>query len=190
VVRCFVADDHAAVRAGLLALLRSEPGFVPIGAGASAADALEKLQHLRADLALVDYHLPDRDGLALCCDVKALTPAPSVVIYSAFAGPRLSVAATVAGADAVLAKGASVEKMFELLRSVARGSLSSPDKPPQGVDVLMELLEPADLPIFGMAMARTPLEEMAAVAGENVATVRGKIRAIVGKLAPTHADGG
>ena len=189
-VRCFVTDDHAAVRAGLLALLRSEPGFVPVGASGNAANALGELQRRHADLALVDYHLPDCDGLALCCDLKALSPAPRVVIYSAFAGPRLTVAATVAGADAVLAKGAPVDDMFELLRCVARGVVISPGKPASAEADWMKLLEPADLPIFGMAMARTPPEEMAAVIGENVTTVRGRIRAIVGKLAPGPAGAG
>lgn len=187
-VRCYIADDHAAVRAGLLALLRSEPGFVPVGASASASAALSGLQRGDADLALVDYHLPDRDGLALCCDLKALSPAPSVVIYSAFAGPRLSVAATVAGADAILNKGAPVEDMFELLRGVVRGNVIAPANAVAGGEAWTKLLEPADLPIFGMAMARTPPEEMAVVTGETISAVRGRVRSIVGKLAPSPRE--
>ncbi len=185
-VSCFIADDHPAIRTGLLGLLRSEPGFVPVGSSGRANDAYEELRRRHVDLALLDYHLPDRDGLALCCDLKSLDPAPRVVIYSAFAGPRLALAAAVAGADAVLAKGAPVDDMFALLRAVARGEAGPPADSSAIVDSCVEILDPSDLPIFGMALAGTPPEEMATVTGEDVDVVRGRIRALVGSLAPEY----
>jgi DNA-binding NarL/FixJ family response regulator len=185
VIRCVVADDHPAVRAGLVGLLRSEPGFVPVGAVGTAADALHEVKLQGPDLALIDYNLPDRDGLQLCCELKELSDPPRVVLYSAFAGPRLSLAATVAGAEAVVAKGAPVDEMFELLRAVGRGTVTSPQAPPAVVERCVERLDPSEMPVFGMAMARTPLEEVAVVTGEELGTVRRRIRALVERLAPT-----
>jgi DNA-binding NarL/FixJ family response regulator len=183
-LRCVVADDHPAVRAGLVGLLRSEPGFVPVGAVGTAGDALRRVRSERPDLTLIDYNLPDRDGLLLCCEVKALPSPPRVVLYSAFAGPRLAVAAIVAGADAVLAKGAPVDEMFDVLRAVARGASTSPHAQPAVVERCVAGLEPSEIPIFGMAMARTPVAEIAAVTGEDIDAVQLRLRALVGRLAP------
>jgi DNA-binding NarL/FixJ family response regulator len=183
-LRCVVTDDHPAVRAGLIGLLRSEPGFVVVGAAGSATDALQRVRNETPDLALVDYNLPDCDGLQLCCDLKALPSPPRVVVYSAFAGPQLSVAGIVAGADAVLAKGAPVDEMFELLRAVGRGTLTSPDVQPAVVEGCIGRLEESEIPIFGMAMARTPLPEIAAVTGEKVDAVRLRLRCLVRRLGP------
>jgi DNA-binding NarL/FixJ family response regulator len=183
-IRCIVADDHPAVRAGLVALLRSEPGFVPLGAAGTAADAMREVELRTPDLALIDYNLPDRDGLALCCDLKACSNPPRVVVYSAFAGPRLSLAAIVAGADAVVAKGTPVDEMFTLLRAVGRGALTKPDAPAAVVERGVERLDPAEIPIFGMAMAGTPVAEIAAVTGDDLDGVRTRIRMLVQRLAP------
>jgi DNA-binding NarL/FixJ family response regulator len=107
-----------------------------------------------------------------------------VVLYSAFAGPRLAVAAIVAGADAVLAKGAPVDEMFDVLRAVARGASTSPHAQPAVVERCVAGLEPSEIPIFGMAMARTPVAEIAAVTGEDIDAVQLRLRALVGRLAP------
>jgi DNA-binding NarL/FixJ family response regulator len=183
-IRCIVADDHPAVLAGLVGLLRSEPGFVPVGAAATAAEARREVEQREPDLALVDYNLPDQDGLTLCCDLKAGPSPPHIVLYSAFAGPRLSLAAVVAGAEAVLAKGAPVDEMFTLLRAVGRGGFARRDVPLAVVERSVERLEPAEIPIFGMAMAGTPVTEIAAVTGDDVERVRARIRALVQRLAP------
>src|SRR5918999_948512 len=93
-IRVLVVDDHPAVRAGLVAMLRSEPGLVPVGAVGSA-----ELARDGTDVLLVDYDLPDSDGLTLCWDAKCREDPPAVLVYSAFARPRLTIAATLAGAD-------------------------------------------------------------------------------------------
>lgn len=157
---------------------------MPVGASGLAADSLRELTGRPVDLALIDFHLPDGDGLSLCCDLQALPEAPRVVIYSAFAGPRLAVAAAVAGAAAVLPKGEPVDKMFALLRSVAAGGVVSPTAPPELLERWRAGLDAADMPVLGMSMARTPPEEIAAVTGEDLDAVRTRIRRIASSLAP------
>ena len=103
-IRVLVVDDHPAVRAGLAGLLRSEPGLICLATAESAAAGMEAARRMAPAIVLVDYDLPDRDGLTLCSDLKALERAPGVIVYTAFARPRLLVAAAVARADAMLDK--------------------------------------------------------------------------------------
>lgn len=48
-----VVDDHPAVRAGVMALLRREPGIVPLAAAPGMQEALIHAQRSRPDVALV-----------------------------------------------------------------------------------------------------------------------------------------
>jgi DNA-binding NarL/FixJ family response regulator len=181
-MRVLVVDDHPAVRAGLLSLLRSEPGIVPVAAVATAADALAESERSWPDAALVDYELPDADGLQLCCDLKAQPSAPAVVLYSAYVRPRLVPAALVAGVDAMLDKGLPSEELFEVLRSVARGEADPPTAPAEVIERCVAELDPEDIPLFGMALSGTPVVEIAAVVGDEIPETRARLRDLVARL--------
>src|SRR6185436_1136271 len=106
-IRVLVVDDHPAVRQGIEAMLGHEDGIVCIGTAASAGEAHElwpAAERLPADVVVVDRHLPDEDGLSLCLWLRTRTPAPAVVIYSAFADEALVLPAVVAGACALIGK--------------------------------------------------------------------------------------
>jgi DNA-binding NarL/FixJ family response regulator len=181
-IRVLVVDDHPAVRAGVVSLLRSEPGLVPVGAVGSAELALRRLARGATDVLLVDYDLPDSDGLALCWDAKTREDPPAVLIYSAFARPRLMIAATLAGADGVLDKGAPPEQLFELLRVVARGGRAIPRVAPELLKRCVAELDQDDIPLFGMAFNRIPVAEIAAVVSLDIEATRARLRALMERL--------
>src|SRR5689334_15494390 len=104
-IRVAIADDHPAVRVGLQAALRAEPGLVPVGMAGTPAELEPLLYRTRPDVVLLDYHLPNADGLTICRRLKADPPAPAVLLYSAFADESLTVPALVAGADGIVHKG-------------------------------------------------------------------------------------
>src|SRR4051812_24421207 len=83
-VRVLVVDDHAAVREGVRAMLGAEPDLDPVAVAATAGDAAELAAAERPDVILVDYHLPDEDGLSLCLHLKSRPPAPAPPAYPAF----------------------------------------------------------------------------------------------------------
>src|ERR687886_832916 len=92
-----LVDDHEAVRAGLGALLREElasPDLIAVGGVGAALEAAERDG---PELAIIDYRLPDGDGLSLCLRLKCAPRAPAVLIYSAFADGQLAVLGGVAG---------------------------------------------------------------------------------------------
>jgi DNA-binding NarL/FixJ family response regulator len=183
VIDVLIVDDHTAVRAGLLALLRGEPGIVPVGAARGIEDALVAVEHSRPDVALVDYDLVDGDGLTLCHELKSRAAAPRVLIYSAFAHDGLSLAARVAGADGLLSKGVPPEELFDTIRSLAAGRLAPPAATLEEVAIGAARLDHPDLPIFGMLMDHTPHEDIAAVLGLSADELDARIRGMLGRLA-------
>jgi DNA-binding NarL/FixJ family response regulator len=166
-IRVLVVDDHPAVRTGLLAMLADEPGIEPAGAAPSAGEAHERwlADGERPDVVLVDYHLPDEDGLSLCLWLKSRDPAPAVVIYSASADEALALPALVAGADGLLGKSADPAEIGEVLRAVASGRRCLPPVAPHVDRDLGARLAPEDLPILGMLRHGVPAPELAATLG-------------------------
>jgi DNA-binding NarL/FixJ family response regulator len=183
VIRVLVVDDHPALRRGLVTALRCEPGFVSIGVAAGMAAALVEAERSIPDVALVDYQLADADGLILCHELKRLPKAPGVLIYSAFARRELAMAAMVAGADAMVNKGAPLDELFGAIRTVARGGTALPRLRPGAVERDVARLEPEDLPILGMRMDGAALPEIASVLRVDEREVSRRLSAMLGQLA-------
>ena len=72
-----IVDDHAAVRAGLAALIAPEPDLRVVATAADAEAALAHAEEHRPDVALIDFHLPGEDGLELCLRLDGVAPRPA-----------------------------------------------------------------------------------------------------------------
>jgi DNA-binding NarL/FixJ family response regulator len=160
-VRVMVVDDHAAVREGIRAMLQSEPDLDPVATTATARDALALAQRARPDVIVLDYHLPDEDGLSLCLRVKATAPAPAALLYSAFADQHLVPLAVIAGADAVMSKAADPDALCDTVRALADGATRLPAIAPEAMESAAARLDSEDLPILGMLTHGTPPAEIA-----------------------------
>lgn len=182
--RILVVDDHAAVRAGIIALLDEEPGLRPVAAVGSVADALREAARVRPDVALLDYQLPDGDGLSLCLDLKRLRPGLKVAIYSAYADDGLAVMGLVAGVDALADKAAHPDGLCRVVRELANGHAPPPPALERGAqESAIGRLHPDDLPIFGMLAHGTPPEEIAATLAIDAAELTARRHAMLARLA-------
>jgi DNA-binding NarL/FixJ family response regulator len=184
VVDVVLVDDHPAVLAGLVGLVELEPGLACVATATSGAAALEAIRDARPRVVVVDYELPDTDGLTLCAELKSLPDPPGVVVYSAFASPSLLPAAAIAGADAMLDKADRPEELFRAVHGVARGAARLPAPPPQAMQHCFAVLDADDLPLFGMAVNGVPPAEIADVVGVDIDEVRRRLRVLLGRLQP------
>jgi DNA-binding NarL/FixJ family response regulator len=160
-IRVLLVDDHIALRAGLTAVLNAEPGIVPLDAASSEADLWPALRRTRPDIVLLDYHLPGRDGLALCREIKRTMPPPKVLLYSAYAVASLAIPALLAGADGLVHKGAPATELYEALRMVAKGRRVLPPFSRELLDAAVARVDPDDLPVLGMVLDETPRGDIA-----------------------------
>jgi len=78
--RILIVDDEVPIRR-LLRTTLSAQRFEVLEAG-NAAMALAQLKQERPDLVLLDLGLPDRDGLELLRDIRALSEVPVIVLSS------------------------------------------------------------------------------------------------------------
>ena len=75
-IRLLLVDDHPAMRAGLTAVLRAEPGMVPLARPPRAEEPRPAVKRTKPDVVLLDYHLPGSDGLRLCRRSSACAARP------------------------------------------------------------------------------------------------------------------
>ena len=127
--RIAIVDPQPAIRAGLMALLRSEPGLVPVGSAGTAEEALELVARTAPDIVLLEPYLGVGDGLQLCRRITA-DGGPRVVAYTEASDPALEVALRVACADGIVDKQAAPDELFEALRVVAKGYSALPPLTP------------------------------------------------------------
>lgn len=181
-IRILVVDDHPAMRAGLTAVLRAEPGFVPLDAASGAGDVEPALNRTRPDVVVLDYHLPGDDGLVLCRRIKRQVPSPAVLLYSAYADASLMIPARLAGVDGLVSKAAPANEFYDAIRRVARGERVLPPISRELLDAAGEVLPPEDLPILGMTLEGTPPGEIASTLGLKPGELAHRIDRMIKRL--------
>jgi DNA-binding NarL/FixJ family response regulator len=186
-VRVAFLDDHPAVRAGLQAILATEPDPRLVGSAADEHELWPLLQRTHPAIVVLDLHHPGRDGLALCLRIKRQPDPPAVVLFSAYTAAALVVAAAVAGADAIVSKSSATTTLLEAIRTVARNPRTIPPITPQMKADAAARLDPTDHAILAMRVAGDSPVEIAAALGVPDATIAHRIAAIVAKLEPLRS---
>ena len=111
-------------------------------AAASSAELAPLLYRTAPDVLLVDYRLPDEDGLAICLRLASEVGAPSLIVHSAFADDWLTVPALIAGARGIVHKGATGQQLAEAIRAVAAGRTALPAIEPDTLAAAGESIPP------------------------------------------------
>jgi DNA-binding NarL/FixJ family response regulator len=184
VATLLIVDDHAAVRAGLRSLVACEPELDVIAAAHDAQTALELVGRHAPDVAVIDFHLPQEDGLSFCLRLEHATARPGRVLYSAFADDLLGVLAVIAGADAVVSKSADPEELVDTLLAVVDGQYSVPRPSPAALSAVSAALEPSDLPVLSMLVHGTSAAEIADTLTMSPEWLQARRWAILRRLTP------
>jgi DNA-binding NarL/FixJ family response regulator len=127
VIRVLICDDHAVVRAGLLALLASAPGIEVVGEAAGGEEAVATAAKLAPDIVLMDLQLgPGIDGVE--ATRRIASPDVRVLVLTTYDTDADVTRAIGAGAIGYLLKAERPEELFAAIRTAAQGrtTLSAP----------------------------------------------------------------
>ncbi|WP_432545099.1 response regulator [Kineococcus sp. SYSU DK002] len=137
-VRVFLLDDHAVVRAGLRAVLESDPEIEVVGEAGTVAEAVEGITLTRPDVAVLDGRLPDGSGVEVCRQARRLSPGTRSILLTSYDDDEAFLSAVVAGAAGYLLKEIGTGDLVGSVRAVhAGGSLLDP----QAVEAVRRRLE-------------------------------------------------
>jgi DNA-binding NarL/FixJ family response regulator len=184
VIRIAVLDDHPAVLAGLQRLVERAPDLLPVATVTDQEALWGALDHTPADIVVVDYDLSRGDGLEVCRRLKERLRPPSVIVYSAYAGPALALAARLAGADGLVHKSEPVGELLDAIRRVAGGDTVLPEVSLEIRQAAMRRLREDDVAIAAMLLAGTDCDGIAEALALERREVSGRIRRIVARVRP------
>ncbi|MDH5132514.1 response regulator transcription factor [Microbacterium sp. NRRL B-14842] len=121
-VRILLVDDHPIVRAGVRSLFDRRDDAEVVGEAASGEEAVVLARHLRPDVVLCDLRLgAGMDGVQTTAALRALDPAPAVLILTTFDRDAQILGAIEAGAAGYLLKDIDPEDIVRAVRQAAAG---------------------------------------------------------------------
>lgn len=180
--RVLIVDDHAAIRAGLVALLEMLPDVDVLSPAAGAEQAMQLVQCAPPELALVDVSLEDGDGIQLCLDLKQLPSPPRVLLYTAFVTPTVILKGSLAGADGLVEKGAPAGTLTRAIRRVLDGETCMPALDRDLLSGRAERLSADELAVLGLRLASSQVSEIAEALGLPPGEVVSRIQRLLAAL--------
>ena len=120
-IRLIVADDHAVVRMGLVALLESEKDIEVVAEAGEGDAAVSAVRKTSPDVILMDLVMPKTDGADATAAIKAERPETKVLILTTFSDTDDIARALNAGADGALLKNSDYSEVVAAIRKVAAG---------------------------------------------------------------------
>ncbi|WP_280424231.1 response regulator transcription factor [Nocardia carnea] len=119
-IRVLIADDHAAIRAGLRMILETAGDIEVVGEAADGAVALTQARALRPDVVLMDVRMPGVDGITATARITGDSLA-RVLVLTTFDLDEYVFRSLRAGAGGFVLKSASGPALIDAVRAVAAG---------------------------------------------------------------------
>lgn len=121
-IKVLLVDDHAIVRNGIKMLLELDERIEVCGEAGTIGEALSILsQECKPDVVLLDFKLPDGDGVIGCRRILDQYPAGKVIILTAYTDEDLVMETVKAGAVGFLLKNIESKELLDAIYNAHGG---------------------------------------------------------------------
>ena len=120
-IRILVADDHALVREGIIALLKLHDDIEVLDEAADGRETIEKAVKLRPDIVLMDIAMPGLGGLEATVEIKKANPDIKILVLSQYDDKEYISRLLKAKVSGYILKHAVGTDLISAIRAVARG---------------------------------------------------------------------
>jgi DNA-binding NarL/FixJ family response regulator len=158
-IRVLLADDHAVVRQGTRELLERERGIDVVAEASDGKEAVQKAIKERPDVVVMDFAMPELNGIEATRQIKAVAPGIAILVLTAYDSNQYIFAFLEAGAAGYLLKDVQVDELVEAIRAVHAGE--SMLHPAIARKVINRFAQPEDT-VGGRGSPRvaTPLDQL------------------------------
>ncbi|HWI04692.1 MAG TPA: response regulator transcription factor [Acidimicrobiales bacterium] len=189
-VGVLIVDDHRMFSESLARLLADEDGITVLGVADAGADAIEMVTRLQPKVVLMDYQLPDQDGVSVTAQIRRQSPEVMVVMLTGSTEDRVLLAAIDAGCSGFLTKDRAAAEVVHAVRAAAVGeALISPallarllPKLNRTQRTLGEDLSEREREILGFLARGLTNKVIAAELFLSVNTIRNHVQSVLAKL--------
>lgn len=127
-IKVLIADDHAIVRMGLVALLESDEAIRVVGEAEDGGIAVRKAIKLKPGIVIMDILMPEMDGIDATRQIKEKLPETKVLILTTSTVSDDLARVLEAGADGIVTKSTANTKLLAAIHAVASGRRVVPPK--------------------------------------------------------------
>lgn len=120
-LRVLLADDHAMVRRGLRAVVEDRPGWTVCGEASTGREAVELARQLKPDVVVMDFSMPELNGLEATRQIRRELPRTQVLILTMHDTERLVRDVLAAGARGYLLKSDAADLLVTALEKLRQG---------------------------------------------------------------------
>jgi DNA-binding NarL/FixJ family response regulator len=120
-IRILLVDDQTLLRKAFRVTFGETDDIIVVGEAADGAAAVDLVQRVRVDVAVMDIRMAGMDGVEATRRIRALPDPPRVLILTTFDLDEYVYAALRAGASGFLLKDALTEDLLAAVRTVASG---------------------------------------------------------------------
>jgi DNA-binding NarL/FixJ family response regulator len=186
-IRILIADDHEMIRTGLRKILEGRAGWTVCGEAVNGRDAVAKAKELKPDVVVLDFAMPELNGLEVIRQIRAALPHTEVLILTMHESEQLARAALAAGARGFVLKSdagetiaAAVEQLSQH-RSYFTGTVSQ-----MVLQGYLHPAEPAEASIIGALLTAREREIIQLIAEGRSSKEVADALGISVKTAETH----
>jgi putative two-component system response regulator len=151
-IRVLLVDDHAIFAHSLTRLLESRNELEVVGTAGTVAEAVTAALAYVPDVVLMDFDLPDGNGLQATQQIKALMPMINVIMLTLHTDEQSMAGAIAAGCSGFVKKEDAVAVLFEAILAVHEGEMLIS---PSDLNPLLKRLRPTQR---GLGTELTPRE--------------------------------
>ncbi len=118
-IRILLVDDHEMVLNTMAAVMRLEPDFEVVGTATTLEAAIRLTTEKEPDVVVIDYRLPDGDGVVGTRQIRSIAPEARVVMLTGMDDPATRAEAFEAGCSGFVTKGARIDELARAVRTAA-----------------------------------------------------------------------
>ena len=126
--KIFLVDDHPILRHGLATVLDQQSHLTVCGEASDPAEALEAIERLKPDIALVDLSLRGGDGIELLKDLRVRHPRLLTLVLSMHDETLYAERALRAGARGYVMKQEKLDRLLLAISRVLTGAIYVSDR--------------------------------------------------------------
>lgn len=123
-IRVLLVDDHRMFTELMTVVLGEHPDLEVTGSAVDAAEAVERAMADPPDVAVIDYHLPGADGIAVAEQLRRVLPDVRVVMLTGHDDDSILRMAMEAGCAGFVTKDRATKDLVAAVRTVRDGNAS------------------------------------------------------------------
>lgn len=123
VIAVAIVEDNSTLRRNLERALNQMPRLKCVSACVNGAEAIDQIPKSKADVVLMDIHMPVMSGIECTARLKKILPALQILMLTVYEDTETIFKALRAGASGYLLKRASQDEIFQAVCDVHRGGV-------------------------------------------------------------------